>query len=324
MAEPTEWSFPRDLQPQADAVDFDLDTALQSAVLIRAEIPEDAFTASILGTERVGNGVVIRDDGLILTIGYVITEAESIWLTAHDGAVVAGHALAYDFATGFGLVQPLGRLDAPALQRGSAMSAQVGAEVIVMGHGGRTHALKASVFAKREFAGYWEYLLDEALFTSPAHPQWGGAALIGSDGRLLGIGSLFVQEAVSGSTVQGNMFVPIDLLEPILDDLLKFGRSARAARPWLGMYTAEAEGRLVVGGLARGAPAEVAGVQLGDVVLEVSGERTSSLADLLRKTWNVGAAGVDVPLTLARDSEVMHVRVHSANRLDFLRKPQLQ
>jgi S1-C subfamily serine protease len=324
MADTTEWSFPRDLQPQADALPFDLDAALRSAVLIRAEIPDDAFTASILGTERVGNGVVIRDDGLILTIGYVITEAETIWLTAHDGAVVAGHALAYDFTTGFGLVQPLGRLNAPPLSRGSAKSANVGAEVIVVGHGGRAHALKASVFAKREFAGYWEYLLDEALFTSPAHPQWGGAALIGSDGRLLGIGSLLVQEAVSGSTVQGNMFVPIDLLEPILDDLLKFGRSARAARPWLGMYTAEAEGRLVVGGLARGAPAEAAGVQLGDVVLEVGGERASGLADLLRKTWGVGAAGVDVPLTLSRDSEVMHVRIHSADRHDFLRKPQLQ
>jgi S1-C subfamily serine protease len=324
MAEPTEWSFPRDLQPQADAVEFDLDAALRAAVLIRAEIPEDAFTASILGTERVGNGVVIRDDGLILTIGYVITEAESIWLTAHDGAVVAGHALAYDFVTGFGLVQPLGRLNAPALRRGSATSTTIGADVVVMGHGGRPHALKASVFAKREFAGYWEYLLDEALFTSPAHPQWGGAALVGGDGCLLGIGSLFVQEAVNGNTLQGNMFVPIDLLEPILDDLLKFGRSARAARPWLGMYTAEADGRLVVGGLARGAPAETAGVQLGDVVLEVGGERTSDLADLLRKTWRVGAAGVDVPLTLVRDSEVMHVQVHSADRHDFMRKPQLQ
>ena len=221
-------------------------------------------------------------------------------------------------------MQPLGPLNAPALQRGSAKLVDVGAAVIVIGHGGRSHALKATVFAKREFAGYWEYLLDEALFTSPAHPQWGGAALIGTDGRLIGIGSLFVQEAVNGSNVQGNMFVPIDLLEPILDDLLKFGRSARAARPWLGMYTAEAEGRLVVGGLARGAPAEAAGVRLGDVVLEVGGEHATGLADLLRKTWRVGAAGVDVPLTLARDGEVMEVRVHSANRHDFLRKPQLQ
>ena len=324
MVENTEWSFPSDLQPRADAVVFDLDRALRAVVQIHAEIPQDAFTASVLGTERVGNGVVIGDDGLILTIGYLITEAETIWLTAHDGTVLAGHALAYDFATGFGLVQPLGRLAAPALGRGTSADVDAGSDVIVIGHGGLAHTLKASVFAKREFAGYWEYLLDEALFTSPAHPQWGGAALVDEDGCLVGIGSLFVQEAIQGSTVQGNMFVPIDLLEPILDDLLRFGRSSRAARPWLGMYTAEAEGRLVVGGLARGAPAEAAGVQLGDIVLEVGGERASGLADLLRKTWNVGAAGVEVPLTVARDAEVRRIRVRSADRHDFLRKPPLQ
>jgi S1-C subfamily serine protease len=324
MADDTEWSFPSDLQPHADTVAFDLERTLRSVVQIRAEIPEDAFTASVLGTERAGNGVVIGDDGLVLTIGYLTTEAETIWLTAHDGMVVAGHALASDFATGFGLVQPLGHLAAPAIARGAAADVDTGSEVIVIGHGGRAHALKASIFAKREFAGYWEYLLDEALFTSPAHPQWGGTALVGEDGYLLGIGSLFVQEAIKGSTVQGNMFVPIDLLEPILDDLLRFGRSRRAARPWLGMYTAEAEGRLVVGGLARGAPAEAAGVQLGDIVLEVAGERASGLADLLRKTWNVGAAGVEVPLTVARDTEVKRIRVRSADRYDFLRKPPLQ
>jgi len=324
MPEINEWSFPSDLQPRAEEVSFDLGSVLRSLVLIRAEIPEDAFTASVLGTERVGNGVVIGEDGLILTIGYLITEAESIWLHAHDGSVIAGHALAYDFATGFGLVQPLGRIAAPALARGESASAEVGSDVLVIGHGGRAHALKAGVFAKREFAGYWEYLLDEALFTSPPHPQWGGSALVGGDGRLIGVGSLFVQEAIHGSTVQGNMFVPIDLLEPILDDLLRFGRSRQAPRPWLGMYTAENEGKLVVGGLAKGAPAEVAGVRLGDIVLEFDGARASGLADLLRKTWSVGAAGVEVPLTLARDSEVKHIRVRSADRHDFLRKPALQ
>jgi len=324
MDESTHWSFPEELQPDPAQVSFDLDAVLRSVVLIRAEIPEDAYTASILGTERVGNGVVIAEDGLILTIGYVITEAESIWITTNDGIVVAGHALAYDFATGFGLVQPLGRLGLAPLRRGSATAARVGSDVIVVGSGGRAHAVKASVFAKREFAGYWEYLLEEALFTSPAHPQWGGAALVGTDGRLIGIGSLFVQEAQDGEPIQGNMFVPVDLLEPILDDLLKYGRSARAVRPWLGMYTAEAEGALVVGGVAKGSPAESAGVRVGDVVLEVGGERANGLADLLRKTWRVGAAGVEVPLTLARDAEVMQVRVRSADRHDFLRKPLLQ
>ena len=211
---------------------FDLGNALRSVVMLRAEIPEDAFTAPILGTERFDNAIVIRDDGLMLTIGYLITEAESIWLTTNDGVVIPGHPLAYDFASGLGLVMPLGRLGVPALPRGSAASIATGDEAIVIGHGGRQHALTAQVFAKREFAGFWEYVLDEALYTTPPHPEWSGAALLGMDGQLLGVGSLFVQEAVDDRAVKGNLFVPVDLLMPILDDLLTRGRaSSRAASP---------------------------------------------------------------------------------------------
>ena len=324
MSESPDWAFPSELQPSAKQLRFDLERALDAVVMLRADIPEDAFTASILGTERAGSGVVIRDDGLMVTIGYLIIEAQSIWLTANDGTVVAGHPLAYDAVTGFGLVQPLGRLGAPALVRGTAASADVGDEVVVIGYGGRAHALKARLIAKREFAGYWEYVLDEALFTSPPHPQWGGAALVDASGKLLGIGSLLVQEALDGEPVQGNMFVPIDLLSPILDDMLKFAGPARAPRPWLGMYTAEAERRLVVSGLARGGPAESAGVRLGDIVVEVAGERVADLADMFRKVWQLGPAGVEVPLTIARDSEVTQIRLRSADRGDFLKKPQLQ
>src|SRR6185295_6566702 len=203
-----------------------------------------------LGTERAGNGVVIRDDGLVVTIGYLITEAESIWLTTNRGVVVPGHALAYDQSTGLGLVLPLAPLGVRPLERGSATAVLANADVVVIGQGGRPHSLKAKVVAKREFAGYWEYVLDEALFTAPAHPQWGGAALVGQDGRLLGIGSLLVQESVAGKTVDGNMFVPIDLLAPILDEMLTLGRAARAPRAWLGIYAAEMDGHLVIGGLA--------------------------------------------------------------------------
>jgi S1-C subfamily serine protease len=324
MAESTDWAFPAELQPSAEGLRFDLKPVLDAVVALRSEVPEDAFTASILGTERAGSGVVIRDDGLILTIGYLITEAESIWLTANDGAVMEGHALAYDAVTGFGLVQPLGRLRAPALARGSSAAAAVGDDVLTISHGGRAHALKAHLIAKREFAGYWEYVLDEALFTSPPHPQWGGAALVGADGKLLGIGSLLVQEAQDGEPIQGNMFVPIDLLVPIFEDLLKHGARAAPPRPWLGMYTAEAERRMVVSGIARGGPAENAGVQLGDIVIEVAGERVSGLADMFRKIWRLGPAGIEVPLTIARDSELTQLNLRSADRSDFLKKPQLQ
>ncbi len=237
--------------------------------------------------------------------------------------MVAGHSLAYDQVTGFGLVLPLGRLAAPALELGSAESCTAGDEVIVVGQGGRAHALKARVIAKREFAGYWEYLLDEAIFTSPPHPQWGGAALIGEDGKLLGLGSLLVHEAISGEAIEGNMFVPIDLLQPVLDDMLKLGRSSKPPRPWLGMYTTEAEGRLVVGGLAPGGPAERAGVRIGDLVVEVGGERVSNLAEMLRRIWRCGPPGTEVPLTLGRDGALAQLKIRAGDRSDFLKKPQL-
>jgi S1-C subfamily serine protease len=319
----SDWAFPAELQPRPGDFGFDLEKALDAVVLLRAEAPEDAFTAQILGTERAGNGVVIREDGLVLTIGYLITEASAIWLATRRGAVVPGHALAYDQPTGFGLVQPLGRLGVAPLARGSAASCGVGDEVIVAGHGGRKHALRARLFAKREFAGYWEYVLDEALFTEPAHPQWGGAALIGRDGRLLGIGSLLVEEKEGDQAVQGNMIVPIDLLEPILGDLLATGRANRPARPWLGMYTTELGGRLVVAGLADGAPAQRAGLEVGDVLLEVAGEPIRGLAELFRRIWRLGPAGVEVPVAFARKGAIMRANLKSADRNDFLKKPHL-
>ena len=323
MAEKENWAFPKSVQPEPEDLGFDLDPALNAVVQVRSEIPEDAFTASILGTERLGNGVVVGKDGLILTIGYLVTEAQSIWLTTNSGAVVAGYPLAYDQATGFGLVQPLGRLDAPALPRGSAANCKPGDDVVVIGHGGREHALRAKVVAKREFAGYWEYVLDEALYTAPAHPQWGGAAIVSMDGKLLGIGSLLVQELLDGNQVQGNMAVPIDLLDPILDAMLRTGRSGNPPRPWLGMYTTEVNGQLVVAGLADDGPAERAGIKVRDMVIAVDGERPGTLAELFRAVWSRGPVGTEVTITLARGAERLQLRVRGADRGDFLKKPQL-
>ena len=319
----TSWQFPAEMRPRPEDWRFDLDAALDAVVQLRAEIPEDAFTAPILGTERVGNGVVIRDDGLVLTIGYLITEASTLWLTTNRGTVVGGFPIAYDQASGFGLVQPLGPLGVKPLARGSSASCRVGENVVVAGQGARAHSLRATVFAKREFAGYWEYLLEEAIYTAPAHPQWGGAALIGAEGKLLAIGSLLVQEKLDTGVLQGNMFVPIDLLEPIFEDLVESGRASRAPHPWLGMYTTEAGARLVVAGIAPGAPAERAGVKVGDMVLEVAGAKPESLADLWRRVWRLGPPGTEVPLKLLRNAAPVDVRLRSADRSDFLKKPHL-
>jgi S1-C subfamily serine protease len=318
-----EWAFPVDMRPRPEEWRFDLDAALDSVVGVRAEIPEDAFTAQILGTERAGSGVVIRDDGLILTIGYLITEASTIWLTTNKGVVAGGFPLAYDQTTGFGLVQPLGKLGVKAIERASASSCRVGENVVMAGHGGRAHSLKATVFAKREFAGYWEYVLDEALFTAPAHPQWGGAALIGAEGKLLGIGSLLVQEKIDAGTIQGNMIVPIDLLAPILEDMVKLGRPNRPPRPWLGLYATEAGPRLVVAGLAPDAPAEKAGLKVGDAIIDVAGAKPSSLADLFRRIWACGDAGAEVRMKILRETATREVVMKSVDRGDFLKKPHL-
>lgn len=324
MTESADWEFPEAAQPRPEDVDYDLDWALSCVVALRSEIPEDAFTASHLGTERGGNGVVIDENGLVLTIGYLITEAETVWLVSGQGTAVPAHVVAYDQTTGFGLVQALGRLGAPAMVLGDSGDARVGDEVVVAGHGGRRHAVKAMIRSKREFAGYWEYVLDEAIFTAPPHPNWGGTALIGADGKLLGIGSLLIQEGREGeSPIDINMFVPIDLLGPILDDLLRFSKVNQPPRPWLGMLTTEAEGHLVIGGLSRGTPAHQAGLRVGDVVLGVAEEPVDDLADMFRRIWALGPAGTIVPLTVSRDGEVLRISIQSADRTEYLKSPGL-
>jgi S1-C subfamily serine protease len=293
-------------------------------VQLRAEVPDDAFTAGVLGTERLGHGVVIRGEerAAVLTIGYLIAEASSIWLTTHSGRVVPGHPLAYDYVTGFGLVLPLGDLDAGPLERGSAAALEPGDELSALGHGGTAHSLATKLVAKREFAGYWEYLLDEALFTAPAHPRWSGSALVDHAGRLVGIGSLLVQESVAGESFDANMYLPIDALEPILGKLVQYGQSMRPARPWLGLYSTERNGRVIVAGLIADGPAHRAGVSLGDEVMEVAGEPVSSLAEFYRALWRSGPAGVKIPLTLLRDREPVSLAVHSASRDQYLKQPQ--
>jgi S1-C subfamily serine protease len=302
---------------------MDLDHALQSIVAIHSVIPEDGFTATTLGTERGGSGVVIRESGLVLTIGYLITEAENIWLTSSDGRVAPAHALAYDQESGFGLVQALARLDLPALGLGRSSEAEPGDPVILAGCG-RGQFVRSNIVSKQEFAGYWEYLLDEAIFTAPAHPLWGGAGLIGADGKLLGVGSLLVQQmAERGMPEELNMIVPIDLLPPILNDLLTYGQVNKLPRPWLGVYSAERQGKIVVANVAESGPAAAAGLRQGDVVSAVRDSGVESLADFYRKVWSCGPAGTEIPIEVVRDNRNIWLRIKSADRGSFLKKPRL-
>ncbi|HEV7719399.1 MAG TPA: S1C family serine protease [Arsenicitalea sp.] len=299
-----------------------MDPTLRSIVAVRSSIPEDAFTAEALGTRREGSGVVIREDGLVLTIGYLITEATQVWLTTSDGQAVPGHALAYDQETGFGLVQALGQLDLPALEFGDSTKAELGDPVVLADGTGRS--VQANIVAKQEFAGYWEYLLDEAIFIAPAHPSWGGAALIDPEGKLLGIGSLRLQMAHGDEVADINMVVPIDLLPPILDDLLTRGQVSRPPRPWLGVFSAESNGEVVVMSVTEGGPAARAGLLQGDIISDIGDRAVEGLADFYRMVWERGPAGAEVPMRIVRGGRDSWLRVKSADRNSFLRKPQLQ
>ncbi|MFD0463844.1 S1C family serine protease [Microvirga aerilata] len=325
MQSPDEWEIPPEFQPDPRTLNYDLGKALDAVVSLRARAPDDAFTAETLGTERAGQGVVIRDDGLVVTIGYLIAEAEEVWLTTNRGRVVQAHVLAYDYESGFGLVQALEPLGVPVLALGDPAPG-LGRSGGRRRQRGQHHSVAAQVVACQEFAGYWEYLIDSAIFTAPAHPNWGGTALIGPRGDLVGIGSLQLQhQAAGGSVVPLNMSVPIDILKPILDDLLTLGRVKGQPRPWLGFYVAEAEDdQITVIGLAGDAPAQRAGLRAGDQVHAVAGQAVTSLAEFYRAIWALGPAGVDVPLTLEREGDMFDVTLRSADRGRFMKTPRLQ
>lgn len=323
LLQPTTPEISPEAQPRPEDLAFDLEAALAAVFGLRAEVPEDAFTAQTLGTQRQGNGVLISEDGLVLTIGYLVTEAESIALKVSSTRTVPATVIGFDYESGFGLVRALETIDVAPLARGSAATLHEGDSAIVAAYGGVVQALTARVVSKREFAGYWEYLLDEAIFTVPPHPAWSGGALIGGDGRLLGIGSLLVQDALPGEkAVAGNMMVPIDLLEPILSDIVETGRIRKPPRPWLGMFATDAPDHLVVAGLVRGGPAHTANLRVGDTILSVGGEEVTTLPDLFRRIWGTGNAGVEVKLGISRDQRRMQVSVRSGNRFEYLKPPR--
>jgi S1-C subfamily serine protease len=324
MAKQEQWALPPELRPDPLTLGFDFARASQSLVQLRSEVPADAYTADALGTERLGHGVIIDAAGrkVILTIGYLIAEASSIWLTTAAGRVMQGHALAYDYISGFGLVQPLGTLDEPGMPRASAAGLVEGDAVTVVAHGGPAHSLAANVVGRREFAGYWEYLLEDAIYTAPAHPLWGGTALLNSAGKLVGIGSLLVQQDQGDEQQRANLFVPLDVIEPLLPELLLTGTRSTPPRPWLGLYATENETRVTVAGLLTTAPAHRAGVEPGDQVLDVAGASVRSLSEFYRALWRQGNAGVTIPLTVQRGRETLTIAVPSARRDDYLKAPQ--
>jgi len=297
----------------------ELEQLLTAVVRVKTFIEPDGRTVDTLGQKREGSGVLIDNEGLVLTIGYLMLEARVAEVGLQDGRTVPATVVGYDHETGFGLLRAIAPPKVSPLELGNSVELKVGDPVLVANSGGAATAAPARVSARREFAGSWEYLLDDAIFTVPPHPDWSGAALISREGKLVGIGSLVVNDARTDDKGPSNMFVPIERLGPILGDLLAQGRSSKTARPWLGLTTNQVDGELVVSRVVAGSPAERAGVQAGDIIAGVDGDRSRSLADFYRKIWALGPAGVVVPVDLLRDRELQHVEIRSINRLDHLK-----
>lgn len=293
---------------------------VSGVVQIKAIINPDGRTVGTLGAERSGTGIVIDGDGLVLTIGYLMVEAHAGEITLNDGRRVAADIVGYDYDTGFGLLRAAAPLNVRPLPLGRSGDLKVGDRVLVATGGGIEQVGPANIAAKREFAGYWEYLLDEAIFTAPPYPNWSGAALINREGRVVGVGSLVVGDTSGvGSGPPGNLFVPIDLLPPILAELIVSGRPSGPAKPWLGLTTDEKGGGLVVRRVTEKSPAEQSGIKAGDRIVGVAAARPRSLGDLYRAIWGLGQAGVIVPLEIERDGARLRLDVKSVNRREHLR-----
>jgi S1-C subfamily serine protease len=292
---------------------------LKAVVKVRAVIPDSAVTAPLLGTEREGNGVLIDSDGHILTIGYLVLEADVIEVTDSDDQVIEAKFIGYDYDTGFGLLRADKLLNVAPLKLGSSSGLKQGDPALVAGHKGSEDVVGVRVVSRGEFVGYWEYLLENAIYTTPPYQNYGGAALIGPDGSLLGIGSIFTQITFSGyGAIPANMFVPIDLLKPILNDLKTAGRSRRPQKPWLGVFTEESHGRVFVTRLMPGGPGEKSNLQVGDIIITVKGQPVTGQADFYRRTWALGDAGVKVPISILRAAEVKEITLNSMDRSRLL------
>jgi serine protease Do len=323
------WSWTRSLLVAGIAALSSVSAAAQNAwveelaaavVRIKTHINPEGRTVEGLGREREGSGVLIDSDGLVLTIGYLMVEAYAAEVVTNEGRTVPASVVGYDHESGFGLLRTLEPLKLKPMTLGKSSEVKERDPVLVASFGGAAMVAPAYVVAKREFAGSWEYMLDDALFTSPPHPAWSGAALINREGKLVGIGSLIVGDAIGGGDkTPGNMFVPIDRLPPILADLIANGRTSGPGRPWLGLNTEELRGRLFVSRVTPGGPADKAGVKRGDVIVGVKGEPPKNLADFYRKVWAQGNAGVSVPLEVLQESAVRRLDIKSVNRLDHLK-----
>ena len=302
-----------------------LTRANAATIGLRAKAVEDARSVRTLGPVRLGSGVVIGADGLVLTIGYLILEAEQVELLLEGDRVVPARVVAYDQATGFGLVQALVPLKLPAVPLGDASRLTVNDPLMIASGGDDGDVSMARLVSRRPFSGNWEYHIDAALFTSPPRTDHSGAGLFNADGELVGIGSLLVSDTMGTEFkhLPGNMFVPIDLLKPILGELRAEGASHQSRRAWMGVNCAEQDGQVRITRVSEDSPADVAGLQAGDRILRIDGADVSGLEVLWKTLWRGDSAERDVRLEIKRgDAPQQTLTVHSVDRMKTLRRAQ--
>ncbi len=291
---------------------------VEAVVRLNATIPSQARTAASLGTEREGNGIVIDREGHILTIGYLILEASRIEITTGSGKKVAARYVGYDHASGFGLLRAVPPLDVNPLDLGESAAVRVGDGVRIV-TAGEAAQEPARVMSRGAFVGYWEYLLEESFYVAPPHPDYGGAALIDAEGRLVGVGSILTRFKIeSVGWVPCNMFVPIDLLKPILADLIATGTVQRRPQPWLGLHGEDIQGRVFVLRVSENGPSAAAGIAPGDIILSVKDKPVADLADFYRQVWALGNAGTPIPLRVLQGDQIREIVVQSMDRRQYL------
>jgi serine protease Do len=304
-----------------------LNRANAAVVGLRVVVAEDASSAETLGRARTGSGVVIDKSGLILTIGYLMLEAQDIQIVTQDNKTLPAQAVAYDQATGFGLVRtvvPLQGIEPVTL---GSLADQASGEPLmavsgIQGDGTDGELNMVQLVDKRPFSGYWEYHIDAAAFTSPPIANHSGAPLFNRRGELLGIGSLLVGDTMGNAgKLPGNMFVPVDLLKPILEEMRRTGTTVRSHRPWLGISSTEQSGRVQIVRISKNSPAQQAGLQPGDLVLAVDGTKVDSLETLYKKLWDRAEADAEITLTVLQGADIRAIRLRAVDRLRSLRKP---
>ena len=305
----------------ADVTKEKIERFYESIVSVRSTVPAGARTASSLGVEREGNGVAI-DENHILTIGYIVIESESIEIGLSDGRRLPAKLVGYDHTSGFGIIKSVVPLNMPHLQLGNSDNINSKQDLLILPSPNRGGGSIVRSVSRRPFTGWWEYFVENPIYTTPANGLWAGAPILTENGEILGIGSLFVSEAVPGISSPGNMSVPINLLKPILEDLISSGRRKSKIQPYLGISSDDSNDQVIVTRVSNGGPAFEAGIRPQDVIMTINGSQVSNLKSFYEKIWKSGEAGVTIELGVLRRGKIMNYNVKTVDRMDYFVKPQ--